>query len=178
MTEPQRRRIDQVLAADFCADVPSLAIDELRRRRDLAEEVEREMSYYRRLLHGRMDLLAFEMRRRSGEETRSIIEALPEIIAAGLGSGSEVGNYRYLSVELNLPEVTGRRDIDHVLDDDALARIPTMDDSQLEGIQAGLAEAEHAISEKRRLLHAVIDHLQSEIIDRYKRGMANADTTS
>lgn len=178
MTDQNRRRIDQVLAPDFCSEVSALAIDELRRRRDLAEEVERELSYYRRMLHGRMDLLAFEMRRRSGEETRTLIEALPEIIASGLGGGSDVGNYRYLSVELKLPEITGRRDIDHVLDDNALARIPTMGDSELEEIQEALAAAEAIISDQRRELHGVIDLLQNEIIDRYKRGLANADASS
>lgn len=175
--QPHRRRIDQVLAAGFCADVPGLELDELRRRRDLAEEVERELSFQRRLLHGRMDLIAFELRRRHGEETRSLIEALPEIIAAGLSGGS-VGNYRHLSVELKLPDVTGRRDIDQVLEDDALVRVTSMEESELAAVQVALTEAEGEISEVRRKLHTVIDQLQAEIIDRYKRGLANSDVYS
>ncbi len=178
VTEQQRRRIDQVLAPDYTAQVGDLDINELRRRRDEAEEVERELSYYRRLLHGRMDLLAFELRRRRGEETRSMIEALPEIIAAGLGEGSTAGSYRHLSLELNLPEITGRRDIDQVLEDDVFARVKEMDVSDLEGIQMALAEAESQISDTRRRLHGVIDALQGEIIERYKRGMADADVGS
>jgi len=49
----------------------------------MCDDLEGELSYYRRLLHGRLDLLNFELRRRSGEETRSLIEALPEILADG-----------------------------------------------------------------------------------------------
>ena len=175
--QPHRRRIDQALADDFVAGVSDLDLEELRRRRDLAEEVERELSFHRRLIHGRMDLLGFELRRRRGEETRSLIEALPEIIASGLTGGS-VGNYRHLSVDITIPEITGRREIDQVLEDDALARVTTMDEAELSEIQDALAEAEAAISERRRQLHAVIDSLQAEIIARYKQGLATTDLSS
>lgn len=175
--QPHRRRIDQVLADDFSSDVSQLELDELRSRRDLAEEVERELSFQRRLLHGRMDLIAFELRRRRGEESRSLIDALPEIIAAGMSGGS-VGNYRHLSLELKLPEVTGRRQIDQVLEDDAMVRITSMDEAELADVQLALTEAEAQISDRRRLLHSVIDRLQAEIIDRYKRGLANSDVYS
>jgi hypothetical protein len=175
--QPHRRRIDQVLAPDFIEGTSSLDLEELRSRRDLAEEVERELSFHRRLIHGRMDLLAFELRRRRGEETRSLIEALPEIIASGLTGGS-VGSYRHLSVDITIPEITGRREIDQVLEDDALARVTTMEDAELAEVQMALTEAEATISEKRRQLHAVIDMLQAEIIDRYKRGLATTDLSS
>lgn len=178
MTEQKRRRIDQVLSADFSDNVEELPLDELRRRRDLAEEVERELSYYRRLFHGRMDLLAFEMRRRRGEESRTLIEALPEILASGIPEGGEMGDLRHLSVELKLPEVTGRRDIDRILEGDALTRVTTMDTDELAEFQLGLAEAERSVSVQRRSLHEVIDRLQAEIIHRYKQGLAGSDTRS
>ena len=66
---------------EFSSDLDEVTLDELRRRRHLCDELDSELSYYRRMLHGRMDLLAFEIRRRSGEETRSLIEALDEILA-------------------------------------------------------------------------------------------------
>lgn len=175
MTDHKRRRIDQALDEDFAADLETMPLDEIRRRRDMAEEVERELSYYRRLFHGRMDLLAFELRRRRGEETRTLIEALPEILSSGLTGGGDAGGFRHLSVELDLPEVTGRRDLDHILEDDALMRVTTMDEEELAGFQLMLAEAEKVVSGQRRRLHVVIDRLQAEIIDRYKRGLAGTD---
>lgn len=178
MTEQKRRRIDLALSEEFSTGLGDLSLDEVRSRRDMAEEVERELSYYRRLLHGRMDLLAFEMRRRRGEETRSLIEALPEIIASGMTSGRDAGDLRHLSVDLELPEVTGRRDIDHILEDDALTRITSMDESELAELQLALTEAERTVSEQRRLLHEVIDRLQAEIIDRYKRGLTGSGSPS
>lgn len=175
MTEQKRRRIDRALSDDFCEGLEDLPLDEVRRRRDMAEEVERQLSYYRRLFHGRMDLLAFEMRRRRGEETRTLIEALPEILASGIAGGGETGSYRHLTVELDLPEVTGRRDLDQILEGDALTRVTSMEDSELADIQLALTEAERTLSDQRRRLHEVIDRLQAEIIDRYKRGLAGSD---
>lgn len=167
-----RRRLDTVLADDFGSISADVHIDELRRRRDLAEEVEHQLSYYRRLLHGRMDLLAFELRRRRGEENRTVIEALPDILAAGLvGAG---GSGRHVKIEMDLPLQTGKRQIDRVLEDDALARISSMSEDEIVEVQAGLADAEEEISRQRRQVHAVIDPLQSEIIDRYKRGLAGS----
>lgn len=65
----ERRRIDQVREAEFLDDITTIPLDDLRSRRDLAEEVETELSYYRRLLHGRLDVLAFERRRRRGRKS-------------------------------------------------------------------------------------------------------------
>src|SRR5690606_36494878 len=56
VTEQKRRRIDIALSEGFSTDLGELSLEEVRSRRDMAEEVERELSYYRRLLHGRMDL--------------------------------------------------------------------------------------------------------------------------
>lgn len=171
---PHRRRIDQILDEEFTSDASALDLDVLRERRDLAEAVERELSYYRRLLHGRMDLIGFEIRRRRGEETRSIIDALPEILAAGLTSGmGDIGDSRHLELQIDLPQITGRREIDAVLEDDALARVREMDEAELDATQEALTEAEAGISERRRQCHTVIDKLQAEIIDRYKRGLAD-----
>lgn len=178
MTEQKRRRIDQALSPEFSAGIEDLPLEEIRRRRDMSEEVERQLSYYRRLLHGRLDLFAFEMRRRRGEESRSLIEALPEILATGISGGGDTGSQRHLSVELDLPEVTGRRDIDHILEGDALTRVTSMDGSELAEIQMALTEAEREVSDQRRRLHEVIDRLQAEIIDRYKRGLAESDARS
>ena len=80
MTE-HRRRIDIVLEPQYLDGLSELELEELRGRRATAEDVESQISYYRRLLHGRMDLLNFELRRRGGEEERSLLEALPEILA-------------------------------------------------------------------------------------------------
>ena len=78
-------------------------------------ELDVELSFYRRMLHGRMDLLSFELRRRSGEETRSLMEALPEILAGDSDPlpPRMLGDNRIIPIEApDIPErgqATGRQ---------------------------------------------------------------------
>jgi hypothetical protein len=160
-----RRRIDQVLEDGF-ASVEAIDIDELRARRQMAHDVENELSYYRRLLHGRMDLIKFEQRRRTGEEKRSLIEALPEILADDSTPGSSRG--RHIATDLPaLPEV-GKRNIDHILGDDVLTRLTDIGDGDLAASLEAVQELEGRISEQRRAVQAVEDVLVDELAARYR----------
>lgn len=154
----------------FVENLESLAMEELRGRRRVLDDLDTELSFYRRMLHGRMDLLAFEMRRRSGEETRSLIEALPQILADGnVGPGR---NVIPKDLPLTLPEFSGEgnRTIDHVLDDGFLARLPSLDEDELREIQAMLTAAERDISAQRRAVYSAYDRITEEITRRYREG--------
>ena len=69
MQQGGRRRIDLVLGEGFLDGLPELPVDQLRERRAEAEQEETDLSYARRLLHGRLDLLRAEQERRSGPGT-------------------------------------------------------------------------------------------------------------
>jgi hypothetical protein len=172
----QRRRIDVISDDDFASDLVNVGLEELRERRRLCDNVDTELSYYRRLLHGRMDLLSFEMRRRTGEETRSLIEALPEILADG-DSGNALGELPARALPIEAPDLpdTGRREIDRVLEDDFLAHLPTLDDDEIGQIQAMLAESESEVSQQRRLVYDAYEKIQSELSRRYRDGLADVD---
>ncbi|MDP9495817.1 MAG: aerial mycelium formation protein [Actinomycetota bacterium] len=161
------RRIDTVLGPEFLVGLDALDLDELRSRRDTAEDVETQISYYRRLLHGRMDLLNFELRRRRGEEERSLLDALPEILASGMVLGPEP-NLRYIDVMPPLPTTTGRRLIDQIMDDGILTQLPELSDQELVESLERLREVEAELSTQRKQLHVVIDALQDEIVARYR----------
>jgi len=172
MTE-HRRRIDQIVEPAFVEDLGDLTLDVLRDRRRLCDEVENELSYYRRMLHGRMDLLGFELRRRSGEETRSLIEALPEILTDGASSYMPSGR----PTRVTLPELPDqrRRHIDEVLEADFLTRIALVEDDELNDIQRSLVETEAEISSQRHAVQETFNSIQSELTRRYKEGLANFD---
>lgn len=163
----KRRRIDIVLEPEYLEGLGDLELNEVRRRRDTAEDVEAQISYYRRLLHGRMDLLDFEVRRRSGKEQRSILEALPEILANGMILGSEP-NLKHIETMPPLPSMTGRRLIDKIMDDGVLANLPELTDQELSDAIERLREVETQLSNQRRRLHQVIDKLQDEMVSRYR----------
>jgi hypothetical protein len=168
-----RRRIDIVLEPEFVANVSEASLDELRQRRETAEDVETQISYYRRLLHGRLDLLNFELRRRNGQEERTLIEALPEILATGMTFGNEP-NLRHIETMPPIPTTTGRRLIDKIMDDGILTQLPELSDEELTEAIDRLGEVEQELSAQRRQLHTVIDALQDEIIARYRSQQGEA----
>ena len=173
----KRRRIDIVLEAEYIENLASADLDELRRRRDTAADVEVQVSYYRRLLQGRMDLLDFELRRRRGEEDRSLIEALPEILASGMILGSEP-NMKHLELLPPLPSKTGRRLIDRIMDDGVLTQLPELSDAEIVEALGKLRQVEQELSSQRRQLHNVIDTLQDEIVARYRSQQDEATVTN
>jgi len=167
-----RRRIDIIKDPEFLDGLEELALDALRQRRELADAVETELSFYRRLLHGRMDLLAFELRRRSGDETRTLMDALPEILAAGETAGGQEGRLPSMLAP-DLPE-DRRRSIDRVLEDGFLVRLPQIDDQELNEIQSTLADTERDVSTKRKDAQHAFDTIQSEILRRYEEGSVDS----
>jgi len=154
----QRRRIDQVMDESFTNDIEDVPIDDLRARRVTCDELDTELSYYRRMLHGRMDLLDFELRRRSGEETRSLIDLDKEL-------------------SLDLPELAGagKRDIDDVLGDGFLARLPMTETAELRSIRDALSVTERTVSNQRRSVYDAHDIITGEITRRYREGSTSAD---
>ncbi len=162
-----RRRIDYVLEPEFVADLEALELNDLRKRRDTTEDVESQVSYYRRLLHGRMDLLDFELTRRRGDEERTLLEALPEILARGMVLGAEP-TLKHIEVMPSLPNSTGRRLIDTIMDDGVLAQLPDLTDAEISDALTSLRDFERQLSAQRKQLHLVIDKLQDEIVSRYR----------
>jgi hypothetical protein len=173
VTQTHRRRIDIVQSPEFTAGLESLPTEELRRRRRTCADLDVEFSYYRRLLQGRLDLLAFEMRRRSGEEPRSLLEALPEILSSW-ASGDPGMPERRVQVEIPDLPALGRRAVDRALSDDFLARLSDMDDADLAAVGQRLAEEEGEISRQRRAVFDASDRIQEELVRRYRQGLEGA----
>ena len=170
-----RRRIDQALDPAFTADLDTVSVEELRERRQLLDVLDTELSYYRRVLHGRLDLLDFELARRAGTETRSIIEALPEILADPPSGTTSNPLDRELPVET--PELAGegRRSVDRALGDDFLTHLPMIDDDELASIRDSLSATEKTVSTQRRAVHDAHDQITGELTKRYRDGLADAD---
>ncbi len=141
----------------------------------MCDELDTELSYYRRLLHGRLDLLQFEQRRRRGDETRSLIEALPEILA---GDGGEPASHGTVLRDLPIepPDMgDGKRPIDRVLGDDFLTHLPTISDEELTTIADDLTTMERSVSADRRAVYAALEEILEELTRRYRDGLANVD---
>ena len=176
MTEPTsypggRRRIDKVLADDFAADVESLDLDELRTRRREAEQEEADLSYVRRMLQGRMDILRAELARRSGGGDR-IVETLSAVL--GDSARSDKGMGRFLRVEPSRVD-EHRRMVEQVIADVGVSDVTERSDEELRAALDRLAEFERGVSEDRSAVQQVMDTLTREVARRYQIGAASVD---
>jgi hypothetical protein len=175
VSENNRRRIDQVQDTSFLVGLSETSVDELRDKRMMCNDLDVELSFYRRMLHGRMDLLAFEMRRRAGEEEQSLIDALPRILSEGAYDPAPGLPTRSVPVEAPDIERKGRRTVDKALDSDFLARLPSLSDEELGEIQRFLQEVEAEVSQQRSSVHTALDTLHEELTRRYSDGTADPD---
>jgi hypothetical protein len=171
MDEQTRRRLDKILDPGFVRGLGDTPDDELRSRLRESREEEEELSYVRRLLHGRLDILRAELEARKGG--RGTAQAL-EVLREALAEGSATPNHRgaRAPVGARVAASAGRRRAERVVSDDHLARLPDLQSDEIESVIGRATDEERRVSEHRRKLHAVIDTLEAELASRYRAGLA------
>ncbi|HUH06900.1 MAG TPA: hypothetical protein VML96_03735 [Egibacteraceae bacterium] len=171
--ERGRRRIDRILAHTFLADLDSKTASEVRAMRDDCRQEEGRLSYARRLLQARLDIVAAETARRASDGAGGgLLDALPSILAGPAGQSRQEGR----PVTLYAPaDDDGRREEDAALDDPSLSNLADMDAAALERFQQRLAEEERETSRIRSLVQERLDLLQGELVRRYRDGEAAVD---
>ncbi|MDT7729132.1 MAG: hypothetical protein QOI21_5708 [Actinomycetota bacterium] len=168
-----RRRIDRVLAADYVLSLSELALADLRERRNEAAQEETDLSYLRRLLHARIDIVRAEQQRRStGGESR-IVDQLAAILSDN-AIGPAMGSGRHQNLE---PSRAGehRRQAEALVGDADLSDVGALSDEQLVNVLENYAEVEGSVSTRRREVQAVMDTINAEIAGRYRSGTASVD---
>jgi chromosome segregation ATPase len=167
--------IDRILADDYMSDLAGRSLADLRTMRDDCDEVETELSYIRRLLQGRIDILRDEGERRREGKTSTpadLVARLPAILSDG--PQAPRGNRlvrtlapaRLEAVEQEIEDLLGMP-----LGDVATADIETLDNA-LARLEAG----ERDLSGRRRQLHDRLDTIQAEMARRYRDGEADVNT--
>jgi hypothetical protein len=165
------RRIDKVMAAEFVEALPSLSLEEVRERRHEAEQEEVDLSYLRRVLQGRLDILRAELARRNGDGG-DLVQSLAHILADEGTSSSPRGLGRHVAAEPSRADAH-RRHVEALIADVDLSNPASHDDASLRKVLEVLQREEHEVSEKRREVQQVMDALTSEITRRYREGDAD-----
>lgn len=164
-----KRRIDRITAEEYLQGVAERPIDALRTMRDECLEEETVLSFERRLLQGRMDILRAELERRGGKEG-SLIDRLPAILAADERPASRGG---FPGKDPVLDFDVPKRRVEQLISDGTLANLAALSVDDVERIVTTLVEAEREVSESRRTVQRVLDSLSAEIGRRYKTGEAD-----
>ena len=168
--------IEQLLSPDYLDGLAALPIAELRERRHECSEVETSLSYFRRLIQGRLDIVHAELVRREGGEAApdlaGLVEQLPSILAEH-STGAPRGPLPEVVAPGGLPEMAHQ--LDAIVDADRLASLPELSDDGVRQVADSLDALERRVSAQRRELFGRIDTLQDEIVKRYKSGEATVD---
>jgi len=171
-----RRRIDRVLDPGFLAAIGDRSLDELRAMRDDAAQEETDLSYLRRLLHARMDIVRFEEHRRAdgGDDAEgSVMDALPRILADN-ALGPAAGRGRHQTVEPSRAE-SHRRHVEALLADTGLSDVASLTDAELTECTEAYAAEEASVSDHRIRVQQVMDACNDELGRRYREGSASVD---
>jgi anti-sigma-K factor RsiG len=168
-----RRRIDRVLDPGYVRGLDALSLKELRGRRDEAAQEETDLSYLRRLLHARIDIVRAEQERRSTGGQRSIVDQLAAILSDNALRPAR-GSGRHQALE---PSRAGehRRQAEALVGNTDLSDVGALSDDKLAGTLHDYTEEEASVSTRRREVQAVVDMLNAEIAARYARGAASVD---
>jgi hypothetical protein len=166
--------IDDVLAADYLEGLRELSLDEVRAKRRECQEVELALSYERRLVQGRLDIVGAEIRRRSGgdEDLHVLVEDLKDILAERVRSP---GPGRLPSVMAPALDDALVAEVESSTDSDRMASLGQLDDDGLHSLAEDLGQLEHRLSDQRRQVHERIDATQAEVVRRYKEGEASIE---
>jgi hypothetical protein len=168
-----RRRIDRVLNPGYVRGLEALSLEELRERRDEAAQEETDLSYLRRLLHARIDIVHAEQERRSTGGQRSIVDQLATILSDNALRPAR-GSGRHQALE---PSRAGehRRQAEALVGNTDLSDVGALDDEKLAATLHDYTGEEASVSTRRREVQAVMDLLNAEIAARYARGSASVD---
>jgi hypothetical protein len=168
-----RRRIDRVLDPGFLAGLSELTLIEVRARRDDAAQEETDLSYLRRLLHARIDIVRAEQRRRSAGGSAPVVAELARILSVN-AVGSATGSGRHQMLQPSRAEAH-RRHIEALVADVDLSNVGSLSGEQLGvTLQAYCAE-EESVSQRRREVQHVVDTCNAEIGSRYASGAASVE---
>ncbi|ASO22986.1 hypothetical protein FHR81_003648 [Actinoalloteichus hoggarensis] len=168
-----RRRIDRVLAPDYLEGVQTRPLSEVRALRDEAAQEETDLSYLRRLLHARIDIVRAEQIRREENGPISVVEQLTDILARN-AVGPATGSGRYQTMEPSRAEAR-RRHVEALVSDVDLSDVTSRSDAELIEAAEGYGEEEASVSLRRREVQDVVDLLNAEIARRYREGRASVD---
>ena len=168
-----KRRIDRVLDPRFVAGVDGLELRELRARRAEAEAEEESVSYLRRMLQGRIDIMRAELERRrslpGARDVSGLVAALPAILSDAKPSGFDA----MPKIRMPLGNGKPRRRLERLVSDETIARLPELDVDELARAVEDLSREEEAVSANRQAVQRVVDLLRGELARRYRDGSAS-----
>lgn len=149
----------------------TLALGELRARRAALQEQEDAVSYVRRVVQARLDLVRAESARRGAKDPTPITQELPVILSQHLTGGPA----RPPRPTVDLSDHPLAVELDELCASLGEGRLLELSDEELGALSRELEAFERRRSAQRKDLFAQIDELSDELVRRYRDGEADVD---
>lgn len=169
MSEASRRSVDRIFDPSYVDNLTTAPVEELRKKKAECEAQEAEVSYARRLIQGKLDILRHGVERVAGGdklEVTEMVEDLPGILSEGVGGSAS----RLPRIIAPANADTQRREVERLASTADLTRLEELSPAELEEIVERLTEAERETSHRRRRIQGVMDSITGELIRRYREG--------
>ncbi|MFG2863217.1 ABC transporter substrate-binding protein [Streptomyces sioyaensis] len=152
-------------------DLSGLGLPELRVVRRDSQQEEADLSYVRRLLQGRIDILRAEIARRTTQHS-PLLDRLPEILTDLPSRHRSSARH----VTLGTPHSEEyRRLAEEMLGEVELSDLTARTDQELHDAMGRLIRYEQQVSRRRQSLQRTTDDCSAEIARRYREGEAQVD---
>ncbi|MBD0712441.1 ABC transporter substrate-binding protein [Streptomyces sp. CBMA291] len=168
---PVQRSAEAALSEQSVPEFGALRLPELRALRRDAQSDEADLSYLRRMLQGRIDILRAELARRTDPEA-PVLDRLSEILADVPSRHRSSARHVTLSPPRNEEY---RRLASEMLSEVELSDLTARTDAELDAAMGRLAGYEQQISRRRQHLQRTADGCSGEIARRYREGEAQVD---
>ncbi len=169
--------LDRILASTYLDDIQSRSLGDIRSMRTECQEAEVALSYLRRLVQGRLDIVHAYLQHAGTDQPpdlSTLVEELPGILSSGPGRPPGPGHLPQLFTP-DTEESGLTAELDAVLGADQIASLAQLETGELRELAGRLEAIESRVSSDRRALHERIDTLQAELVDRHKTGQATVD---
>ncbi len=170
--------LEAILADDYLGDVTSVTLETLREQRAECTSVETGLSYLRRLVQGRLDVVQAEQTRRAEggrpDDLEDLIARLPSLLAESTrapGLGRLPHDFGTGEADADL-----QAELDAIVSGSHLAEPDLLADADLAAAAEQLRGFERKVSDLRRALFDRIDAIEAELTRRYRTGEASIDT--
>ncbi|NWF27743.1 AmfC protein [Streptomyces sp. PKU-EA00015] len=168
---PPHQRARAELPEPVRHDLATLQLPELRALRRDSQRDEADLSYVRRLVQGRIDILRAELERRADPEA-PVVDRLSEILADTPSRRGSSARH----VTLSTPHGEEyRRLASDMLDEVGLSDLDARTDEELHTAMGRLLAYEQQVSRRRQQLQRTADDCSAEITRRYREGEAQVD---
>jgi nickel-type superoxide dismutase maturation protease len=173
--------LSRILVDSYLEGIDDRTVEEIRAMRTECQVSEAQLSYLRRLVQGRLDIVHSYLAHPGSEtppDLAKLVEDLPDILSSARGSGpapKAPPQHLPMLITADTEETDLTTELDALLGPDEIGSLSGRGQEELAELAGKLEALEKQVSRDRRALHLRIDTLQSELVARHKAGRASVD---